>query len=110
MVILAWLVTGMCLASVYPPAMKLVATWFKTNRGLALGAVIAAITFGSALPHLVRASGGVGWATVAGTASAAILLGAALSAGVIREGLGPAQSRGAALEPRLLRPYEGSST
>ncbi len=99
-VILARLVTGMCLASVYPPAMKLVATWFRTNRGLALGAVIAAITFGSALPHLVRASGGVGWVTVVGTASAATLLGAALFAGVIREGPFPFQR--AVFDPRQI--------
>ncbi|MFZ1427369.1 MAG: MFS transporter [Geminicoccaceae bacterium] len=99
-VILARLVTGVCLAGVYPPAMKLVATWFRTNRGLALGAVIAAITLGSALPHLIRASGGVGWATVVGTASAATLLGAALIGGVVREGPFPFQR--AVFDPRQI--------
>src|SRR5690606_12265465 len=51
-VILARLLTGFCLAIVYPPAMKLTSTWFLTRRGLALGTLIAAITVGSATPHL----------------------------------------------------------
>lgn len=47
-------VTGLALAGVYPPAMKLAATWFVQGRGLALGFVIAALTAGSSLPHLMR--------------------------------------------------------
>ncbi|RWG06481.1 MAG: MFS transporter, partial [Mesorhizobium sp.] len=54
-VIAARIVTGAALAGVYPPALKLVATWFTRDRGLALGAVIGALTIGSALPHLFRA-------------------------------------------------------
>lgn len=49
------IVTGVALAGVYPPALKLVSTWFVTGRGLALAAVIAALTAGSSLPHLVHA-------------------------------------------------------
>ena len=47
-------VTGVALAGVYPPALKLMSTWFVRGRGIALGFVIAALTLGSALPHLVR--------------------------------------------------------
>ena len=47
--IAARIVTGTALAGVYPPALKLVATWFTRDRGLALGAVIGALTIGSAL-------------------------------------------------------------
>ncbi|TGR35822.1 MFS transporter, partial [Mesorhizobium sp. M8A.F.Ca.ET.198.01.1.1] len=54
-IIAARIVTGAALAGVYPPALKLVATWFTRDRGLALGAVIGALTVGSALPHLFRA-------------------------------------------------------
>jgi MFS family permease len=55
--ILFRLLTGLALAAVYPPAMKLVATWFVRDRGLALGTVIGALSLGSALPHLFRAVG-----------------------------------------------------
>ena len=29
--------TGICLAGVYPPGMKIMATWFRERRGMALG-------------------------------------------------------------------------
>jgi MFS family permease len=44
--------TGACLAGVYPPAMKQVVTWTREDRGLWVGILIAALTVGSALPHL----------------------------------------------------------
>ena len=47
--------TGVCLAGVYPPAMKVVATWFKSGRGLAIGIMVGALTIGSASPHLFKA-------------------------------------------------------
>ena len=48
-------VTGFFLAGVYPPAMKMVATWFRARRGLAIGVLVASLTIGKALPYLVRA-------------------------------------------------------
>jgi len=33
--------TGMCLAGVYPPGMKIMATWFQRSRGMALGVLVA---------------------------------------------------------------------
>jgi MFS family permease len=46
--------TGAALASVYPPSMKLASSWFRSSdRGLAVGAVIAALTLGSASPLLI---------------------------------------------------------
>ena len=51
--------TGVFLAAVYPPAVKEVSTWFLRGRGKALGVMIGALTLGSALPHLVTATGGV---------------------------------------------------
>lgn len=56
--------TGACLALVYPPALKLLATWFRTGRGMALGVMVGALTVGSALPHLANALGGADWRTV----------------------------------------------
>src|SRR2546423_1884567 len=47
--------TGVCLAGVYPPAMKMAATWFRARRGLAIGVVVGALTIGKALPYLIHA-------------------------------------------------------
>lgn len=47
--------TGFFLAGVYPPSMKMMATWFASNRGLAIGALVGALTIGKALPFLIRA-------------------------------------------------------
>lgn len=85
--IVARFVTGVALAGVYPPAMKFIATWFKSGRGLAMGAMVGALTLGSAMPHLVRGTGGsMSWQAVLlvcslGSAVAAVLFGL-----VLREG------------------------
>jgi len=85
--IAARLVTGIALAAVYPPAMKLMATWFVRGRGLAMGFLIGALTLGSSLPHLVRAlTDGVAWQAVVIATSAAALGSAALFGLVVREG------------------------
>jgi MFS family permease len=78
--------TGVFLAGVYPPAMKMVATWFRSARGLAIGALIGALTMGKALPYLLRAAEGARWQTVvlsvsAGTAAAALLVALAYTDG-----------------------------
>ncbi|MDX8519913.1 MFS transporter [Mesorhizobium dulcispinae] len=86
-VIAARIVTGAALAGVYPPALKLVATWFARDRGLALGAVIGALTVGSALPHLFRAvSTALDWRPVVAAASLATAIGALLFLLFAREG------------------------
>lgn len=85
--IAARIVTGAALAGVYPPAMKLISTWFRKGRGFALGAVIAALTLGSSVPHLVRAlTSGVDWHAVVIAASLATAAGAALFGLLAREG------------------------
>ncbi|MBW8878125.1 MAG: MFS transporter [Acidobacteria bacterium] len=48
--------TGFALAGVYPPGMKLVASWCKEDRGLGIGLLVGAITLGTAIPHLLNAS------------------------------------------------------
>jgi MFS family permease len=47
--------TGFFLAGVYPPAMKMAATWFRSRRGLAIGIIVGALTVGKALPFLLKA-------------------------------------------------------
>ncbi|HUH13394.1 MAG TPA: MFS transporter, partial [Longimicrobiales bacterium] len=71
--------TGFFLAGVYPPAMKMAATWFRSSRGLAIGALVGALTVGKATPYLVGALGGPGlafviWTTTLGAAFAALLV------------------------------------
>jgi MFS family permease len=53
--------TGVFLAGVYPPGMKIMATWFRRRRGLALGALVGALTLGKATPYLVNALGSTNW-------------------------------------------------
>jgi len=55
------LMTGVCLAGVYPPAMKILATWFRHGRGLALGVLVGALTLGKAAPYLVNGVGSSNW-------------------------------------------------
>ncbi len=84
--------TGACLAGVYPPGMKLVATWCKEDRGLGIGLLVGATTAGSALPHLLNAvtlfgEGGMPpWRAVLFATSALALTAAALAALAVRAG------------------------
>ena len=76
---LVWrFLTGVCLAGVYPPAMKMIATWFRARRGLAVGTVVGALTVGKALPYLIHALPDAGIRPVALAASAAAVVAAAL--------------------------------
>ena len=81
--------TGVCLAGVYPPAMKMAATWFRDRRGLAIGVVVGALTIGKAVPYLVHAVPGAGVRPVIISASLAVLLAAALVALAYHDGPAP---------------------
>jgi MFS family permease len=85
--------TGFFLAGVYPPAMKMVATWFRARRGLAIGTVVGALTLGKATPYLVHALPGAGVRPVVLTASAGALLAALLLLAGYREGPYPFPAR-----------------
>jgi MFS family permease len=54
-------ITGAFLAGVYPPGMKIMATWFRQRRGMALGVLVGALTLGKATPYLVNALGSANW-------------------------------------------------
>jgi MFS family permease len=77
-------VTGAALAGVYPPGMKMVATWTTRDRGLAIGFLIGALAIGSALPHLLNAVSLFGpdgmppWRTVLLASSAIAAIGAVI--------------------------------
>ena len=70
--------TGVALAGVYPPAMKMIATWFRMRRGFAVGTIVGALTVGKALPYLVHALPGAGIASVLLTASVGAVVAATL--------------------------------
>jgi MFS family permease len=79
-------VTGLAMAGVYPPAMKIMATWFREGRGLAIGILIGALTVGSAAPHLIRGLTDLPWRHTLLVASGLALLAAVLVVAVVREG------------------------
>jgi MFS family permease len=81
--------TGAALAGVYPPGMKVLAGWFKSGRGEALGLLVGALSIGSATPHGINAFGGVNadsWQTVIFASSALAMIGAALIALFVKDG------------------------
>jgi MFS family permease len=78
--------TGMALAGVYPPAMKMAATWFRSGRGLAIGAVVGALTVGKAMPYLLEGAGHLPLVPAVLVPSGAALLAALLIAAGYRDG------------------------
>ncbi len=85
--------TGVFLAGVYPPAMKMIATWFRHRRGLAIGTVVGALTIGKATPYLVRALDPADFRGVVFATSAGSLVAATLVAVFYREGPFPFERR-----------------
>ena len=76
-------ITGAALAACYPVTLKLIAGWFRRERGLAIGVLIGALTVGSALPYLFRAIGaysGLDWRPIVALASVAAMAGGVLVA------------------------------
>ncbi|MDE2944595.1 MAG: MFS transporter [Gemmatimonadota bacterium] len=95
-------VTGVALAGVYPPGMKIVAGWFRARRGMAIGVLIGALAVGSALPHLLRPLGGIGaWRPVLLLAAGFAVVAAVLAATGLRAG--PHQAPAAPFDPRAVR-------
>jgi MFS family permease len=79
--------TGVCLAGVYPPGMKIMATWFRKGRGMAIGMLVGALTIGSASPHLLHALGGsTDWRQLMLLASASAVAAAILCAVFVSDG------------------------
>ncbi|MBW7882508.1 MAG: MFS transporter [Caldilineaceae bacterium] len=78
--------TGFFLAGVYPPAFKLMSTWFRADRGLALGILAGAIVVGNGMPHLVNGLGGLDWRVVIYVTSALTLTGGLITEFAIKQG------------------------
>ncbi len=103
--------TGAGIAAVYPIGMKVLASWFRGRRGLAVGTLIGAVTLGSALPHLLRAGGALldaDWRIVVLAASGCAAVGALIALGVHdgpfatpAERFSPAVARAALRQPSV---------
>jgi MFS family permease len=78
--------TGVFLAGVYPPGMKIIATWFKTGRGFALGVLIGALTLGKASPYLVNVFGADSWRINVGIASVLAIVSSVIVLRFVGEG------------------------
>jgi MFS family permease len=78
--------TGFFLAGVYPPAFKLMSTWFRENRGLALGVLAGAIVVGNGVPHLVNGLGGLDSRVVIYATSALSVMGGLIAEFAIKQG------------------------
>lgn len=101
-VVLLRAATGVALAFVYPPGLKIAAGWFLERRGTALGIVVGALTLGSAFPHLMAwAAADVPWRGLLWISSALALAGAAMVAIAVRDG--PYVSASAPFDPRAVR-------
>jgi MFS family permease len=79
-------ITGICMAGAYPPAMKIMATWFTDRRGVAIGILVGALTVGSATPHLIRGATDLAWRQILLAASLLALLSCAIVVWLVRDG------------------------
>ncbi len=93
--------TGFFLAGVYPVGLKLLSTWFRRGRGMALGVMVGALTLGSALPHFVNGIGGLHWRAVILATSLLTVAGALLAALTIHDG--PFPFSRAPFDPKQIR-------
>ncbi len=88
-------VTGAMLAGVYPVGMKIAVGWGKEDRGLLVGLLVGALTFGSASPHLVAWIGEAEWRTTITIVSSLTLVSSVL---ILFAGLGPYHARAPAFK------------
>jgi MFS family permease len=87
--------TGAFLAGVYPVGMKIAVGWTQTNRALLVGALVGALTLGSASPHLIALLGGTDWKL---TIWASSLIAALGGFAMLATNLGPFHARAPRLE------------
>jgi MFS family permease len=99
-VIVLRFLTGFFLAGVYPPGMKIMASWFRQGRGMALGVLVGGITLGKAFPYLVNAVGSANWRVNVLAVSALAVAGGLLV--LLFVGDGPFAGPAARFDPRQI--------
>jgi MFS family permease len=93
--------TGFFIAGVYPPALKLISTWYRHRRGAAMGLLVGALSISSGVPHLVNGLGGLDWRIVIVATSVLTVAGGVVTLVVIAEG--PFPFPAAVFDPRQVR-------
>ncbi|MEM1286177.1 MAG: MFS transporter [Pseudomonadota bacterium] len=91
--------TGALLAGVYPVGMKIAVGWGTKDRGFLVGALVAAVAFGSGSPHFLALTGGADWRTTVVLASSLAVVGGLLALGAK---LGPHHVKAPAFNPRAI--------
>lgn len=99
---------GFVLAGVYPVGMKIAASWYREGLGAAMGVLIGALAFGTALPHGLRALGvgvsvgsaGQGWQLVVLSVSLVAALGGLATYLLVPDS--PQLAKAARINPRAL--------
>ncbi len=92
--------TGVFLAGIYPPGMKLAAAWSRRNRGLAISLLVGALTVGSASPHFIRSLGSLTWQQVVLVSSVLAIIGGVIVLALVRDG--PFSTPRALFDPRVV--------
>ncbi|MEM7189956.1 MAG: MFS transporter [Pseudomonadota bacterium] len=87
--------TGGFLAGVYPVGMKIAVGWGKEDRAMLVGALVGALTIGSASPYLLSVIGGSDWRLTVMIASAIAVAGAFA---MLTIGLGPYHAKAPKLD------------
>lgn len=99
LVVFLRLLTGICMAGIYPIGMKMVATWSRGDTGFLVGILVGALTLGSALPHLFSVAVPLDWRLVIVAASvSAYLAGGA----ILFVHLGGTPGRSPRFDPRMV--------
>lgn len=97
--LVARLLTGICLAGIYPVGMKIASDWFEGKLGNALGYLVGALVLGTAFPHLLNAyAANYSWQGVLMGTSGLAVLGGILMLFLV--GDGPYRVKGAIFDPK----------
>jgi MFS family permease len=97
--ILLRLLTGICLAGVYPVGMKIAVGWGARNRGLLVGLLVAGLTAGKSGPYLLAWLGGPDWRLAVLASSAVAAVG---GLAVLAVDLGPAHAQARQFQIRAI--------
>lgn len=102
LVLLLRVLTGVCLAGIYPVGMKIASGWYRQGLGHALGFLVGALVLGSAFPHLLKGDAhNFEWQSVLITVSGLAALGGVLMFFLVPNG--PYLVRGTRFDPVALR-------
>ncbi|NNF78438.1 MAG: MFS transporter [Rhizobiales bacterium] len=97
--IAARFITGALMAGIYPVGMKIAVGWGRKDRGFLVGMLVAALTLGSAAPHLFALLGGTDWRLTVAGASLAAGVGGILC---LFTGLGPFHGTAPKFDPKVI--------